>query len=359
MSRPRLTAWASLSPTVHLRPAGPLPFPLAEPGCELFALGRHALWWGVQGLGLGRGDEVLAPAYHHGSEIEALARAGAECVFYQGNERLEPDEEELGSLIRPRTRALLLIHYVGFPQDAARWRAWCDVRNLLLIEDCAQAWLASVDGEPVGRFGHLAVFCLYKTFGLPDGSAMLSTGEPAIDDSLTRRGFGQLLRRHAEWMMSRSGWLGLLGSTLEPEGTYDPGRDFALGDPATRPCSTTLYLLPRIAEARAAARRRRNYRMLLDRLADFVVPAFARLPAGASPFLFPIESGRKQEMLAALDRKGIKALDFWSVPHPSLVAPRTQPVPGLRQSVVGLPVHQELRPGDLERIANAVLTAGV
>src|SRR5262249_21946437 len=175
MTPTRLDVWPPLSPQVYLhRPPARLPFPLAEPACRLFERARHGLWQGMRALGLGPDAEILVPAYHHGSEIEALVRAGLICRFYEGTETLEPDADELETLLDPRVRALYLIHYLGFPQDAPRWRAWCDERGLLLIEDAAQAWLASIDGRPVGSFGDLSIFCLYKTFGLPDGSALLS-----------------------------------------------------------------------------------------------------------------------------------------------------------------------------------------
>src|SRR5205085_2134635 len=67
---------APLPPAVWLRaPADRLPYPLEEPRCTLSSRARHGLWNAVRALGLGAGDEVLAPAYHHGSEIEALCRA--------------------------------------------------------------------------------------------------------------------------------------------------------------------------------------------------------------------------------------------------------------------------------------------
>jgi dTDP-4-amino-4,6-dideoxygalactose transaminase len=62
---------------------------------------------------------ILVPAYNHGSEIEALLRAGIVCRFYDVGESLEPDEEELEALLDTRVRPLYLIHYLGFPQDAA------------------------------------------------------------------------------------------------------------------------------------------------------------------------------------------------------------------------------------------------
>ena len=82
---------------------------------------------------------------------------------------LEPDGGELDALVGPSTRALHITHVLGFPAAAPRWRRWCDERGLLLIEDAAQAWLAAdpQSGEPVGSWGDLSVFCLYKTAGLP------------------------------------------------------------------------------------------------------------------------------------------------------------------------------------------------
>jgi dTDP-4-amino-4,6-dideoxygalactose transaminase len=161
MTPPRLTVWPTLPPDAWIRDRhAPLPFPLDHKGWRLFARGRHALWHGVRALGLGPGDAVLVPAYHHGSEVEALLRVGLECRFYGTDERLEPHEEELERLFKNGVRALHLTHYLGFPQDAPRWRRWCDERGLLLIEDAAQAWLASWDGRSVGSLGDLAMFCL-------------------------------------------------------------------------------------------------------------------------------------------------------------------------------------------------------
>src|SRR6266498_5145150 len=99
----RLDVWPPLSPVSHLRPpAGTGQFPLAEPGVALFARARHGLFLGVRALGLLPGDEILAPAYHHGSEIEALVQAGLEPRFYEATETLEPDEAELEQLLTAR-----------------------------------------------------------------------------------------------------------------------------------------------------------------------------------------------------------------------------------------------------------------
>jgi len=351
--RSQLGVWPPLPLNAYRRTAGVLPYPLGEENCRLYALGRHALWHGVRALGLGPGDEVLAPAYHHGSEIEALTQAAVECSFYEGSELLTPEEDELEALVGDRTRALLLIHYVGFPQDSPRWRRWCDVRGLVLIEDAAQAFLASHDGRPVGSLGELSIFCLYKTFGLPDGAAAVGAAGAPNTERGRRVGVRGLARGHATWLTARSALLAQIGGRFERP--YDPEKDFALGDSASGPSWATLRLLPRVADSGAARARRENYATLLAELEELVARPFSPLPAGASPFLFPIRTSDKQGLLAWLRGRGIAALDFWSVPHSSLPVDRFPRAASLRKSIVGLPVHQELRAGDLDRIRSAVL----
>ena len=139
------------------RPTRDPAFPLGAPGCLLLRKARQALYFGIQSLDLRPGDEILLPAYHHGSEVEAFRRTGLTCRFYDVDPTLRPAARTLDELIGPRTQALYLIHYLGFPQDAPGWLQWCRERGLLLIEDAAQAWLASVQGRPLGSFGDLAI----------------------------------------------------------------------------------------------------------------------------------------------------------------------------------------------------------
>jgi dTDP-4-amino-4,6-dideoxygalactose transaminase len=350
----QLTAWPPLPPSVYVRRAGRLPFPLQERGCRLFALGRHALWNGVRALGLESGDEILVPAYHHGSEVEALARAGLVCRFYAGDVELRPTESELASVVGPRTRALLLIHYLGFPQDLARWRRWCDERELFLIEDAAQAWLTHVDGSPVGSVGDLAIFCLYKTYGFPDGAALVSRRPPAQPTGTSKLGVTATARRHVSWMLARAP----LTRSDSPRGTGSTSADeFDLGEPDASLSRATKFLIRRAVATDAVAGRRKNYETLLQRLRGQVAPPFDSLPDGAVPFLFPVDTARKEALLEKLSRHGIRALDFWSFGHPSLDAHSFPTVEQRRRRTIGLPVHQELRHQDVERIAAVVATA--
>jgi CelD/BcsL family acetyltransferase involved in cellulose biosynthesis len=351
-----LSVWPPLRPDVYLRPpAERLPFPLADSRCRTYAWARQGIWHGIRALGLGRGDQVLAPAYHHGSEIEAMLQAGVECRFYDGDDMLEPRAEELEALMGPRVRALLLIHYLGFPQDAAYWRRWCDERGMLLIEDAAQAWLSSRDGRPTGSVGDLAVFCLYKTFGLVEGAAAVcreQIPDVGVDPGL---GAADLARRNAAWMALRSrAFAALAAPARRRPQQYSLELDHALGDPYKPPWASLPPVTRRLSFDGVAAQRRANYRLLLDALGDCVVPPFHDVPDGASPFVFPISTENKAETVERLNRNGVRALDFWSVPHGSLRVDAFPRAASRRKSVVGLPVHQELRPRDIDGMVAAV-----
>ena len=354
----RLNVWPPLRPSIYVgRRRGAPPFPLADRRCRLYSLGRHALWHGVRAAGLARGDEILVPAYHHGSEIEALVRAGLTCRFYGGTTALAPDGDELDALVGGNTRALLLIHYLGFPQDAARWREWCHERGLVLVEDAAQAWLATTADGPVGSFGEVAVFCLYKTYGLPDGAALVAPGPPDESPLRATLGLGLLVRRHLAWMRSQDPSRGERGEPSRLFGFDDPRRGVRAGDSDLAPARTTVGVLRRVAGEDASVRRRANYEQLRDRLDELVPPPFQDLPSGACPFVFPVATAAKPEVLRSLAGAGIRAFDFWSIPHPSLPTDEFPLAQALRREVIGLPVHQELRPRDLDRIVEAVRAA--
>ena len=329
----------------------------------LFSRGRHAIRHGIGALGLPPDAVVLVSAYHCGSEIEALVRAGVECRFYEGSASLEPDEDELAQLLDERVAALYLIHFLGFPQDELRWRRWCDAHGVLLIEDVAQGWLGTIDGRPIGSLGDLSIYTFYKTLGLPDGAALLFRDGL---DGLAQRGdlrLGRVLIRHAEWLLARSALLTDLEDRSRPalkrgSGEVDPATSGdAPGNPDVPPARTTRFLLPRLVDATIAERRRRNYERLLTELGDVVASPFSRLPAGACPWAFMVEAEDKQSLIDRLLLHRIRAIDFWYLAHASLPADRFPQATALRARLVGIPVHHELRERDLARLGPAVRAA--
>lgn len=338
--------------TARALPLQALPFPLDRPSVRLHARARHALAISLPTLGLRTGDEVLVPTWHHGSEVQALLAAGLSVVPYELRPDLQPAEADLERLLTPRTRVLHLTHYLGFPQDGARWRRWCDDHGLLLVEDAAQAWLATTGGLPVGVHGDLAVFCLYKSVGLPDGAAAVSrTGaELPPPDRAGGRGLRWAAARGREAVLP----VGAPSATLDEP--YDQQADIAVNALSQAPSGLTSWLLPRSAPHSVAAARRRAAGVLLEELPHLAVPPFAVVPPGASPFVLPIAVRSRREALRCLAATGIVALDLWSTGHPAVDVRPDGVAAWLRRHVIGLPVHQDLDEAALHRIVVAART---
>jgi dTDP-4-amino-4,6-dideoxygalactose transaminase len=363
---PRLYVWPPLSPGVYVKkPQDQLPFPLGLPNSRLFSRARHGLWHGVRALGLGPGDRILVPGYNNGAEVEAIESAGPGCVFYDIDGDLQPDEKHLEGLLGPKVKALYLIHYFGFPQQTLKWRAWCDERRLLLIEDAAMAWLSSVDDRPVGSVGDLAIFCLYKSVGLPDGGCV--TSSVPLDSPSSRQDLGlqMVAIRHASWLAQRMGPVAALHAAVSRFSpklsrlSFSPGHEFDLGDPNSPPCRATLRLIPRVADQTVASRRRDNYRRMLEELTGIVHPIVSELPEGTSPVGFPIWATPEQQhrLEVTLSPMGVFGTRFWPNLHPSVPTNTLDGAHFVRKNSFVLPIHQELRSADLNRIVNGVVVA--
>jgi hypothetical protein len=170
---------------------------------------------------------------------------------------------------------------------------------------------------------------------------------PAPPKAHARRGLGDLARAHAAWVRQR--WdVGGTHERFEPD-----GGDFDVGSPDTVPSHAVRALVRRVGSERIAARRRANYRELLRELGERVPRPFRELPEGASPLQLPLEVKEKVRFLERLAAAGVEGADAWPVPHPSVPAGAFPRAEALRESIVGLPVHHELRDSDLEQVARA------
>lgn len=359
-----LSIWPTLPPSVYLRSRSKwFPFPLNQKDCRIYSLARHAIWNACHSLGLKANDIVLVPAYHHGSEIEALLRANLKICYYELNDSLEPDEANLEHLINDKVRAFYLIHYLGFPQKALFWRSWCDKRQLLLIEDAAQAFLATDNGLPIGSFGHMSVFCLYKTYGLPDGGAVMSVKPPPVPSFAIKTKVWSLFKLHFYWVVEKFGLIGLAFLKIQPfliwlkKKKKETKSEFDLGNPHTPPSNLTTLLLPKIFSEQTAHIRRENYRYLLKHLGGLVPAPFAILPEGACPFAFPVQVDNAKLFLERLHKYGVAGILFWLYPHPSLPVQNFPKSEAFREHVIALPVHQELNFVELRQIVKAVAKA--
>ena len=334
------------------RPVASLPFPLQGGEKGIFARARQGLYEALQRLGLRRGEAALVPAYHHGSEIEAYVRAGVGVRYYDVGAGFGPDPAEIDARFDANVRVLHLTHYFGFDQDSDRWRAWCDDRGVHLVEDAAQGWLGQARGRPLGSLGDVALFSLYKTIGVPDGGAVALRGALLHPSGPRPFGLGALGLKHTAWLASRWSPMGKVWARRRSARVYVAGKDFDLGDPGRAATRATSMLIPRLLVPPVAEARASHVRRLLQDLRPWVPEPLRRDPEQLSPYTLPVLARDKTRTLALLLERGIGAINAWSVPHPSLPVAAFPGAARWRSRVLLLPVHQELRSGDLDRIAS-------
>ena len=130
-------------------------------------------------------DVILMPAYIGQSEREGsgvfdpVRHTLVNVLFYELDEHLQVKEEKLlEQLVSPSIKALLLIHYFGFPQRSIfRLKAICEQRNIVLIEDCAHSLQSSINGQQLGTIGDVALFSLHKLIATQNGGVVRINNE--------------------------------------------------------------------------------------------------------------------------------------------------------------------------------------
>lgn len=135
----------------------------------------------LKARGIGAGDEVIVPAVSWISTSEAVSAVGATPVFVDitaDNYTIDPAliEEKISS----KTKAIIPVHLYGNPADMNEIMAIAKKHDLFVLEDCAQAHGATIDGKLVGTFGNSASFSFYpgKNLGAyGDAGAMATSDE--------------------------------------------------------------------------------------------------------------------------------------------------------------------------------------
>jgi dTDP-4-amino-4,6-dideoxygalactose transaminase len=254
---------------------------VGSPHAVTVSSGTAALHLSCLAAGIGPGDEVIVPAFTFVASAEAARYVGAEPVLcdVRSPQDFNIDPEDAASRITPRTRAIVAVHFCGYPADVLALRELCDAHGLVLIEDCAQAIGARIDdaGRQVGTVGELGAFSFFSKKQLCVGEGgMVTTAEEEL------AGRVRLLRSHA-----------LTSSTWDRHRGHDPAYDvidvgfnYRLDEPrAALGLSRLVRLEENIATRRAIVR---AYRERLAGVAGIELAFDDQAVERSSHFAFPV-----------------------------------------------------------------------
>jgi len=163
--------------------------------CLTFNSGTSALHAGLIAHDIGNGDEVIVPSFTFIATANAPLFVGAKPVFADIEEStlgLCPDS--VLEQITQKTRAIIPVHYGGCPCQIRELREIAEDHKLVLIEDAAEAFGASIDGTMVGTYGDSAMlsFCQNKVITTGEGGALVTDDRYLYERSKLIRSHGRL-----------------------------------------------------------------------------------------------------------------------------------------------------------------------
>jgi len=164
------------------------------------ANGMDAIEIGLRALDIGPGDEVVTTAMTAFATLLAIWRAGAMPVLAD----IDPKTgllciDSVSRCMSNKTKAVVLVHLYGQIKNMEEWVFFCKENKIHLIEDCAQAHMATWKGQVAGTFGSFGAYSFYPTKNLGaigDGGAIITNNQKISEKATRLRNYGQDIRYH-------------------------------------------------------------------------------------------------------------------------------------------------------------------
>jgi dTDP-4-amino-4,6-dideoxygalactose transaminase len=303
--------------------------------------GTDAITLAARAAGLGPGDEVLVPANSFFASAEAISNAGATPVFVDVDPvTFHMDPDRAAEAVTDRTRAIVAVHLYGRAMNMKPFETLASRHNLVILEDCAQAHGAAIDGGPIGSSGRLTCFSFYpgKNLGAYGDGGAVTTSDPHLMRRL------RILRQHgsaAKYEHSMVGWNSRLDALQ---------------------AAVLSVKLPYLHRWNTS--RRQLAKRLVTALegSPIIPPA---IPAGNQHVfhLFVVRCSRRDELKRFLEEKGIQTGIHYPMPlhltgaYQFLGAPGrgSKPVTELLSSqILSLPIYPELSDEQAAYLINAL-----
>ncbi len=169
------------------------------------ASGTDALHLALLAAGIGEGDEVITTPFTFIATAEAILYVGATPVFVDIDPKtFNIDVAQIEAAITPRTKALLPVHLFGQPADMAAIQALADKHGLVVVEDCAQSFGATIGEKQTGAMGVAGCFSFFpsKNLGCFGDGGLITTHSAETAEHL------RVLRNHGSWQRYHHSELG-------------------------------------------------------------------------------------------------------------------------------------------------------
>ena len=249
-------------------------------------------------LELKPGDEVIVPAYTYVSSANAFELFGATVRFCDScADSPNMDIHHMETLITPRTKAVVAVHYAGVSVDMDALHQIIQKHGLVLIEDAAQGVHAFYKDKPLGSFGDLATFSFHETKNVTSGQggALLINNPKFVERAIVLKNVGTNRHRFMLGLEDKYTWI-------------DRGSVFNL------PELCCAYLYPQLENVQAITQKRQDLWMhyynrlhIFDKQGHFTLPQIPESNEhNGHIFYLILNSGAKRdELLQYLKERGV------------------------------------------------------
>ena len=354
-----------LSPALLLR-AMRARGPAQSTNVRLFAYARHALARIVE-EGSVTGGVLYAPSYICTEATLPLRAIGQEVRYYPVRSDLEPDWDWLEGDLDSRARALILVHYFGFPNAIDDAQDFVRRHGLLLIEDCAHSFLTRHVGQVIGTIGDAGIYSYRKMLPLPNGAGLITKGGEEDPPGAPRMGnypYREILKQLVKHGLHTRGvpgrmWGWVARGPSSSNGAYS-GPDAGRSLPMAGICRRIMNALEPSFESIVSIRRG-HYQHLVNGFSQFpeVTLPYPDLIEGVCPYQFPILLHDRERVLRELRASGIPCYTWPVLPDEVAAEPAPTPAPAFEvarryaNQVLTLPVHQDLKAAHVEEIIDS------
>lgn len=151
---------------------------------KYFNSARNAFQFLLENIINSNQDIILMPEYigqspREGSGVfDPIRKTNTNYKFYALDEKLQVDIKDLISKITKNVKAILLIHYFGFPQKEIRkLKEICDKNKIILIEDCAHTMTSCINNQQLGSIGDFSFYSTHKLLPSKNGGILQINNE--------------------------------------------------------------------------------------------------------------------------------------------------------------------------------------
>ena len=237
-----------------------------------------ALHLALLASGINKNDEVLVPSLTFVATVNSILYAGAKPVFVDSTSHSNPNISplDLASKISKRTKAIIVMHYAGFPCEMETILAIAKKNNLIIIEDACHGPLSEYNGRKLGTLGDLGCFSFFSNKNISTGEGgMIVTNSDKYNNII------KIIRSHGMTSLSYQRAKGHVSD-------YDViqlGYNYRMDDIRAAIGIVQLKKLPGEIKKRAAIREK--YLHLLEDVDEVYIP-FKKWVDLSSNYIFPI-----------------------------------------------------------------------